>query len=117
MDQNPYTLCFEDASPNVVVAKLGGVLDLESASPLQRELTHIASHRSCDIVVDMSNVTFVSSTALGVLSALNKRMKARHTGRLRMAALSRPVEQVNRALCAHQTLEVFPSVREALAAV
>jgi anti-anti-sigma factor len=114
MTSQDYSVQIEEVPPGGVVVKLGGVLGMEAAGPLGRELTNAISTRSSLIVVDMSRVTFISSTSLGVLIGLHKRMMLQGGGKLRMAALPAPIDRMMRSLCLHQAVELFPSVTEAL---
>jgi anti-anti-sigma factor len=50
-----------------VVVRLGGELDLYNADEIRHALTGAIAGGAPRIVVDMSNVDFVDSTALGVL--------------------------------------------------
>ena len=113
--EQPYVLKVEEVPPKAIVAKLEGVLNTECAQPLQKELMSI-SPRAGVVVIDMSAVKFISSTPLGVLVALHKKLKMQGGGKVRLAALPRPIESVIRALCLHQAIELFPTVKEALAA-
>ena len=50
-----------------VVVRLGGELDLYNAEEIRHALTDVIAGGAPRIVVDMSDVDFVDSTALGVL--------------------------------------------------
>ena len=51
----------------VLVVTVRGEIDVASAPRLRQELSSVASARTAFCIVDLSAVTFVDSTALGVL--------------------------------------------------
>jgi anti-sigma B factor antagonist len=61
-----------------VVVRLGGELDLYNADDIRHALTGAIDSGAGRIVVDMSDVDFVDSTALGVL--IEARSKLGHDG-------------------------------------
>jgi anti-anti-sigma factor len=63
-----------------VVVRLGGELDLYNADDVRDALTGAIAGGAARIVVDMSEVDFVDSTALGVL--IEARSKLGHQGLL-----------------------------------
>ena len=116
MAQGDFTLKVEEVPPDSVVVRMTGFFNTEAAQPLQKQLTTGVSQRAGTIVIDMSGVKFMSSTALGVLIALHKRMKLQGGGKVRVAAMPGPIEHMFKALCLHQAIGLFPTVQEALAA-
>jgi anti-sigma B factor antagonist len=61
-----------------VVVRLGGELDLYNAEDIRHALVRAIEDGAARIVVDMSDVDFVDSTALGVL--IEARSKLGHAG-------------------------------------
>ncbi len=61
------------AAADYVVA-VGGEVDLYTAPELKRELHRVLGKGARRIVVDMSDTTFIDSTALGVLLSVVKRV-------------------------------------------
>ncbi|MCW2964344.1 MAG: metal transporter substrate-binding protein [Actinomycetia bacterium] len=61
-----------------VVVRLGGELDLYNADDIRHALTAAIDGGAARIVVDMAEVAFVDSTALGVL--IEARSKLGHAG-------------------------------------
>jgi anti-sigma B factor antagonist len=74
------------------VVRLGGELDLYNAGDLRNALVEAIDGGATRIVVDMSEVEFVDSTALGVL--LEARSKLGHEGLL----LAAPQAETRRTL-------------------
>jgi anti-sigma B factor antagonist len=62
---------------DVFVVSVRGELDLYGADALRLELDSVWQQGASRIVVDLSEVTFVDSTALGVLVLAAKRMRSR----------------------------------------
>jgi anti-sigma B factor antagonist len=60
-----------------------------------------------DLVVDLEEVRFLTSTALGKLLALHKRLRAAG-GRLRVTGVADPVYEVFRVTRLHEVLDVRP---------
>ena len=60
-----------------------------------------------DLVVDLEDVRFLTSTALGKLLALHKRLRAAG-GRLRLTGVGDPVYEVFRVTRLHEVLDVRP---------
>ena len=59
--------------PTVPVLELAGEIDLAVAPSLHEQLEHLHSTGAISLVVDLSDATFIDSTALGVLvNALNQ---------------------------------------------
>ena len=57
------------------VVGVGGDLDLATAPELRDELLRVVGEGCSELVVDLSEVTFIDSTALGVLSESSKRLR------------------------------------------
>lgn len=96
-----------------VVVRLGGELDLFNANDVRHALTGAIEGGAARIVIDMSDVDFVDSTALGVL--VEARSKLGHDGVL----LAAPQLETRRTLEVSgldRHLPVHDSVDGALAA-
>jgi anti-sigma B factor antagonist len=97
-----------------IVVRLGGELDLYNADEVRAALTSAIDDGTERIVVDMAEVDFVDSTALGVL--IEARAKIGHHGLL----LAAPQAETRRTLQVSgldRHLPVHDSVDGALAAV
>ena len=100
-------------SGDAVVVALVGELDLYNAPALRQALLEAAARAPRRLVVDLSEVTFVDSTALGAL--VEARSKLRDGDGL---ALARPGLETRRALAISgldRHLTVHESVEAALA--
>lgn len=85
------------------VVTAGGELDVDSAVGLDQALNR-ASRSSVDVVIDLGLVTFVDSSALGVLLAA--RARAQQEGGT--VALVRPPDLARRLLASTLLQQVFP---------
>src|SRR4029077_2453053 len=57
------------------VVSLGGEVDLYTAPELKQELHRLVGEGATRIVIDMTETTFIDSTALGVLLSVVKRVR------------------------------------------
>jgi anti-sigma B factor antagonist len=96
------------------VVRLGGELDLYNAPQVRQALTEAASESPARVVVDLSEVEFIDSTALGVLIEARTRLDNR-----RAFLLAAPGLETRRALeisGLDRHFTVHQSVSEALLA-
>ena len=101
-----------DAKPAGIVLRLGGELDLYNVGQVREALAAAAEDRPARVVVDLSRVTFLDSTALGVLVEARAALPE---GALRLAA---PQLETTRALKVSgldRHLRVDDTVEDALA--
>ena len=97
-----------------VVVKLAGELDLYNAHAVRQELERQTSREPQRLVIDLSRLTFIDSTGLGVLIEARSRMKNRSA-----FVLAAPGLEARRALeisGLDRHLGIHDSVDEALAA-
>jgi len=96
------------------VVRLGGELDLYNADAVREALREVAGKRPARLVVDLEEVDFIDSTALGAL--IEARSTLGGSGTLLLAA---PAHETRRALQVSgldRHLPVHATVDEALAA-
>jgi anti-sigma B factor antagonist len=67
----------ERVSPGVAVFTLAGEADLHRAPELRERIAEVIDDGARDIVVDLSEVTFIDSMTLGVLLGAMKRVNPR----------------------------------------
>lgn len=97
-----------------VVVRLGGELDLYNAEEVRAALAQAIEGSPRRVVVDMAEVEFVDSTALGVLIEARTRMTNR-----RAFLLAAPGLEVRRALEVSgldRHFSIHPTVADAIAA-
>ena len=104
---------------DVVVAAPVGAIDHGNALSLQQALRPFVEDGpagAAPLVLDFTGVDYISSMGLRVLMVASKAMRARHTP-MAIAGLQSAVEEIFDIARFRFVVDVFPSVREALAAV
>jgi anti-anti-sigma factor len=97
-----------DEAGDAVVVRLGGDLDLYNAEQVRSALAGAIARQPARVVVDVSQVEFLDSTALGVLVEARKQLPE---GALRLVAPQREtrraleVSGLDRHLSVHETLD------------
>lgn len=92
------------------VVKVSGEVDMYTAPQLKKELLDLLDKGVTRVVVDLSAVTFIDSTALGVLIGGVRRAHAAD-GAMALVVTGRPVQRVlsitglDRVFSIHATLE------------
>ena len=103
-----------ERTEDATVVRLAGELDLYNAPELRVTLVALAGERPARLVLDLTEVEFVDSTALGVLIEARSRMENRHA-----FLLAAPALETQRALQISgldQHLTVHATLADALAA-
>jgi anti-sigma B factor antagonist len=98
------------------LVELSGEVDLYTAPRFKEDLVGLIESGVEAIVIDLSRVTFIDSTALGVIIGGVKRLRERD-GRLVIVAGSRPVVRILDITGLDKVLTVFDTRDEALAAL
>ena len=93
---------------------LGGEVDISSAPRFKREFEQLTGAGHVDIVVDLKGVTFIDSSALGVLVGAVRRLHPLG-GRLVVVAEGHPVMRPVTLTGLDQVFTVVPTRDEALA--
>jgi anti-sigma B factor antagonist len=92
---------------------LHGSLDALTASTLKAEVVTIAEAKTPAVVVDLAQLGLIDSTGVGVLISLFKRLRAQE-GVVHFAGLGGQPREIFRLLRLDRSLDVFPSVSEAV---
>ena len=104
---------------NAVVVLAAGRLDQDTCEAFRGELLKYveeAAHDGGAIVLDLSSLEYVSSAGLRCFMLASRQAKAQH-GRIFVAALQPMVAEIFQISHFNLVFQVFPSVREAVAAV
>ncbi len=96
--------------------ELSGEVDLYTAPRFKDDLIALIDDGAVDIVIDLSRVTFIDSTALGVIIGGVKRLHDRD-GRLALVAASRPVVRILNITGLDRVLTIFDTREAAFAAL
>jgi anti-sigma B factor antagonist len=101
------------AGPTTHVVVASGEIDLHAAPSLREILSSLTEQGSCHVVLDMSEATFLDSSAIGVLVG---HLRAIQTtgGRLTVACANENVLRILQVSGVAQALTIRPTVEEAL---
>ena len=100
---------------DVVVLKLGGVIDSGTSQFLEDKFNELVSRDLVRIVVDLREVRYISSAGWGIFVGEIKGIRKRG-GDIKLAAMHPDVREVFELLEFNNLLEPFNSREEALAA-
>jgi len=95
-----------------LLLKLDGSLDAATATKLKPEVVAIEQAKQTKVVVDLSGVTLIDSTGVGILISLFKRLRALE-GHVYFAGLNGQPKEIFRLLRLDRSLDLFPTVEEA----
>jgi len=104
---------------NAVVVHAAGRLDQDTCEAFRGDLLKYvdeAAHAGGAIVLDLSSLEYVSSAGLRCFMLASRQAKAQH-GRIFVAALQPMVAEIFQISHFNLVFQVFPTVREAVAAV
>lgn len=88
------------------VVAVSGELDVYGAPRLREQLIDLINDGSCEIVVDLDEVTFIDSTGLGVLIGGLKRVRSKG-GDLRIVATKDPAAKLLRITGLHRVFAPY----------
>ncbi len=95
---------------------LTGEVDIYTAPRLKEHMLELFAAGVHDMVVDLSAVTFIDSTALGVLIGGVRRVSD-HGGTMALVVATRPVERILKVTGLDQVFTVHQTRDDALAAL
>ena len=103
---------------NALVLGVGGRLDQDNSDAFRADLMkHVerSAHDGSAVILDLSGLEYVSSAGLRCLMLASRQARAQH-GRIFVAALQSMVAEIFEISHFNMVFQVFPTVREALAA-
>jgi anti-sigma B factor antagonist len=98
------------------LVELVGEFDLYTGSRFERVVLAAMGRGATDIVVDLSGVTFIDSTTIGVLMRTRQRLAALR-GRLLLVCRDQNILRLLRVTTLDRLFEVYASSEEAFAAL
>ena len=104
---------------NAVAVHVAGRLDQDTCEAFRGQLMQFveqAAHDGGAIVLDLSQLEYVSSAGLRCFMLASRQAKAQH-GRIFVAALQPMVAEIFQISHFNLVFQVFPTMREAMAAV
>jgi anti-sigma B factor antagonist len=105
----------ETEDRGVAVLLVRGEVDVSTAPELGNRLFSLADEGRRDVVVDLSEVTFVDSTALGVLVGALKRFRS-NGGDVRLVVTEPQISKVLEITGLTEVFSIFPTSEEAVGA-
>ena len=106
---------FEKKYNKVYGIILKGRFDAVTAAMVEDKLNEILGNGNYMLVIDLSNVDYISSAGLRVLLATLKQAQKVERGDLRLAEMLPQVENVFEMAGFSQIFKVYPSLEEAIA--
>ena len=108
-----FVISEERSSTGTAVIVVSGEADLHDAPELRGVLRTVLDRGVASLVIDLSGVTFVDSTTLGVLLATSRRMKAQG-GNLRVVISSREIRRLFELTLLDRVIPIDSTRRDAL---
>jgi anti-anti-sigma factor len=106
----------DDSAGSHVVVLIDGELDVSTAPQLRETLASVVSHRHGAVILDLSGVGFIDSSALGVILNASKQIKAQN-GELAVASPTARITRIFEITGLSLSFPVCGSVADALAAL
>jgi anti-sigma B factor antagonist len=97
---------------NVTFVNVAGELELDTHTGLRETLIRLATARRPAIVVNLTEVSYVDSTGLGVLIGGEKRANE-YGGKFGVVCANEKILRLFRMTGLHRALRIFPSEEEA----
>jgi anti-sigma B factor antagonist len=101
-------------SPGVGLVELSGEVDIYTAPKFREDMVALIEEGATELIVDLTAVTFIDSTALGVLIGGIKRLHA-VDGRMALVVATRPVQKVLSITGLDRVFEIHQTREEAFA--
>jgi anti-anti-sigma factor len=98
-----------------VIVRVSGDAGLANVSRLEAELTSVAATQPPLVIIDLSDLAFIASRAMGVLMGFHRRMTLQQ-GQVRVVAPASRVRDAIEIARLHNVLDVYDSVSDALRA-
>ncbi len=113
-DAPQFSVTYEEAEGGTAVLSLTGEIDIYSAPTFKEALIGGVDAGAQRIVVDLTLVSFIDSTALGVLVSGAKRIHLRN-GKIDIICPDESIVRVFEITGLNQTFSIYPSKEAALA--
>ena len=107
----------EDAGPGVAILVVGGEVDYEVSPQLKARIMRAIKAGKRRLILDLSDVTFIDSTAIGVLAGAVERLDETGGGSLSVVSTHEKVIQIFEITGLDSVVSVHPSREDALVAV
>ena len=102
-----------EQTPSVSIVHLGGELDSSCIKPLHVEFVKLVADKKTLVIVEMAEVSFLSSIVLGELAGLKKTM-VEHGGNLVLAGMKLELKTQLNAIGASKLFSFYKDLRSAV---
>ena len=100
---------------DTVIVRIGGSLGIDAMQDLDNKLNQISAGRPALCVIDLSQLEFIASLAIGSIVSLHNGLK-RHDGEVRLAAMSPNVADVIQRCRLGEVMSIHETVEQAMPA-
>jgi anti-sigma B factor antagonist len=107
----------EDAGEDLAILVVGGEVDFEVSPQLKARMMKTIKAGRRRLVLDLSDVTFIDSTAIGVIAGAIEKLDEAGGGSLAIVCTHEKVMQIFEITGLDSVITVHPSREEALAAL
>jgi anti-sigma B factor antagonist len=107
----------EDAGKDLAILVVGGEVDFEVSPQLKARMMKTIKAGRRRLVLDLSDVTFIDSTAIGVIAGAVEKLDEAGGGSLAIVCTHEKVMQIFEITGLDSVITVHPSREEALAAL
>lgn len=104
-----------DERPEATVLRLHGSATAMNVAPLSRQATVLSAKRPAKLVIDMSELEFISSLPIGELISMARAVKL-HKGQVMIAGASPAVREVLSHVRLQEVMPMYDTVDDAIAA-
>lgn len=113
---NKTTLHTEDSPSGIKIVRVHGDLDSMGTHMVSTAFEEALEGVTTHVVVDLREVSFISSAGMAMMLVRGKKLR-QNGGKLTIAAASPRVLEVLSLAGFHELFDVYPTVREAVAAL
>lgn len=107
----------EDSSPDVAILVVGGEVDFEVSPQLKAHLMRALKAGRRRLILDLTDVTFIDSTAIGVLAGTVDKLDEAGGGSMSVVCTHEKVMQIFEITGLDSVITVHTSREDALAAL
>src|SRR5437870_10711497 len=107
----------EEAGPDLAILVVGGEVDYEVSPQLKARMMRAIKAGKRRLILDLTDVTFIDSTAIGVLAGAVERLDETGGGSLSVICTHEKVIQIFEITGLDSVISVHPSREDALAAL
>lgn len=94
------------------VVKVEGEVDLFNSQDLKSDVENLINSGKVKLILDMTKVSYIDSSGLGILVGINKRARMRG-GFLRLAALPPDIKHLFEMTKLDKIFDIYPTVERA----